>query len=290
MKNEVAESMAAIVGAVLGATAIAWAGSQNGVTIGGLPLFAGAAALAFAVQWVVFVPSFMAQTEHYYDLTGSLTYLSLVIATLLLAGSFDERSIVLALLVSIWALRLGSFLFLRIRRRGVDERFDTINPSFSRFLMAWTLQGLWVFLTLSAALAAMTSTTPAPLEPLGVAGMVVWTVGLAIEAVSDRQKRLFRQDPANAGRFITTGLWAWSRHPNYFGEIVLWLGIALIAFPALSGWQYVTLISPLFVYFLLTRVSGIPPLESRAEERWGNDPEFRAYKARTPALFPRLAR
>ena len=290
MKNKVAESMAAIVGAVLVATAVAWAGSQNGVTIGGLPLFAGAAALAFAVQWVVFVPSFMAQTEHYYDLTGSLTYLSLVIATLLLAGSFDERSIVLALLVSIWALRLGSFLFLRIRRRGVDERFDTIKPSFSRFLIAWTLQGLWVFLTLSAALAAMTSTTPAPLEPLGVAGMVVWTVGLAIEAVSDRQKRLFRQDPANAGRFITTGLWAWSRHPNYFGEIVLWLGIALIAFPALSGWQYVTLISPLFVYFLLTRVSGIPPLESRAEERWGNDPEFRAYKARTPALFPRLAR
>jgi steroid 5-alpha reductase family enzyme len=172
----------------------------------------------------------------------------------------------------------------------VDERFDTIKPSFSRFLMAWTLQGLWVFLTLSAALAAMTSTTPAPLEPLGVAGMVVWTVGLAIEAVSDRQKRLFRQDPANAGRFITTGLWAWSRHPNYFGEIVLWLGIALIAFPALSGWQYVTLISPLFVYFLLTRVSGIPPLESRAEERWGNDPEFRVYKARTPALFPRLSR
>ena len=290
MKNQVAESMAAIVGAVLVATAVAWAGSQNGVTIGGLPLFAGAAALAFAVQWVVFVPSYMAQTEHYYDLTGSLTYLSLVIATLLLAGSFDARSIVLALLVSIWTLRLASFLFLRIKRRGVDERFDNIKPFFSRFLMAWTLQGLWVFLTLSAALAAMTSTTPEPLEPLGVAGMVVWTLGLAIEAVSDRQKRLFRQDPANAGRFITTGLWAWSRHPNYFGEVVLWLGIALIAFPALSGWQYVTLISPLFVYFLLTRVSGIPPLESRAEERWGNDPEFRAYKARTPALFPRLAR
>ena len=290
MKNQVAESMAAIVGAVLLATAVAWAGSQNGVTIGGLPLFAGAAALAFAVQWVVFVPSYMAQTEHYYDLTGSLTYLSLVIATLLLAGSFDARSIVLALLVSIWTLRLASFLFLRIKRRGVDERFDNIKPSFSRFLMAWTLQGLWVFLTLSAALAAMTSTTPEPLEPLGVAGMVVWTLGLAIEAVSDRQKRLFRQDPANAGRFITTGLWAWSQHPNYFGEVVLWLGIALIAFPALSGWQYVTLISPLFVYFLLTRVSGIPPLESRAEERWGNDPEFRAYKARTPALFPRLAR
>jgi steroid 5-alpha reductase family enzyme len=290
MKNQVAESLTAIAGALLLAGAIAWAGSQTGIRVGGIPLFAVAAAFAFVTQWVVFLPSYMAQTERYYDLTGSLTYLTLVIATLLLAGSFDGRSIVLTLLVSVWALRLGSFLFLRIKRQGIDQRFDTIKPSFTRFLMAWTLQGLWVFLTLSAALAAMTTTAPTQLGLAGFVGMALWVVGFAIEVVSDRQKRLFRQDPANAGRFITTGLWAWSRHPNYFGEIVLWLGIALIAFPALSGWQYVTLISPLFVYLLLTRVSGIPPLESRAEERWGNDPEYRDYKARTPVLFPRPSR
>jgi len=290
MNNQVAESLAAIAGALLLAGAIAWAGSQNGVMVGGIPLFAGAAAFAFVVQWVVFVPSYMAQTEHYYDLTGSLTYLTLVIATLLFAGSFDARSIVLTLLVSAWALRLGSFLFLRIKRQRVDQRFDRIKPSFNRFLMAWTLQGLWVFLTLAAALAAMTTNAPTQLGLAGFVGMALWAVGFTIEVVSDRQKHLFRQDPANARRFITTGLWAWSRHPNYFGEIVLWLGIALIAFPALSGWQYVTLISPLFVYLLLTRVSGIPPLESRAEERWGEDPEFRAYKASTPVLFPRPSR
>ena len=290
MNNQVAESLAAIAGALLLAGAIAWAASQNGVRVGGIPLFALAAAFAFVVQWVVFVPSYMAQTEHYYDLTGSLTYLTLVIATLLLAGSFDARSVLLTLLVSVWALRLGSFLFLRIKRQGVDQRFDTIKPSFTRFFMAWTLQGLWIFLTLSATLAAMTTTAPTPLGVAGFIGVAVWAVGFAIEVIGDRQKRLFRQDPANAGRFITTGLWAWSRHPNYFGEIVLWLGIALIALPALAGWQYVTLISPLFVYLLLTRISGIPPLESRAEERWGNDPEYRDYKARTPVLFPRTSR
>jgi steroid 5-alpha reductase family enzyme len=290
MKNQVAESLTAIAGALLLAGAIAWAGSQTGIRVGGIPLFTVAAAFAFVTQWVVFLPSYMAQTEHYYDLTGSLTYLTLVIATLLLAGSFDGRSIVLTLLVSVWALRLGSFLFLRIKRQGIDQRFDTIKPSFTRFLMAWTLQGLWVFLTLSAALAAMTTTAPTQLGLAGFVGMALWVVGFAIEVVSDRQKRLFRQDPANAGRFITTGFWAWSRHPNYFGEIVLWLGIALIALPALSGWQYVTLISPVFVYLLLTRISGIPPLESRAEERWGNDPEYRDYKARTPVLFPRPSR
>ena len=239
---------------------------------------------------MVFLPSYLAQTEHYYDLTGSLTYLTLAIGTLLLVGGFDTRSILLTFLVSIWALRLGSFLFLRVRRRGIDERFDAIKPSFTRFLMAWTLQGLWVFLTLAAALGAMTSAQPAPLGLVGFGGLAVWAVGFAIEVVSDRQKRAFRQDSANAGRFITTGLWAWSRHPNYFGEVVLWLGIALIAVPSLSGWQYVALISPLFVFLLITRVSGIPPLEARAEERWGDEPEFVAYKARTQVLIPRPPR
>lgn len=290
MRNQAAESLVAIAGAMIVAAAIAWAGSQESLAVGGLPLFALAAAFAFTVQWIVFLPSFLAQTEHYYDLAGSLTYLALAIGTLLLAGSLDARSLVLTALVSIWALRLGSFLYLRIKQRGVDQRFDAIKPSFTRFLMAWTLQGLWVFLTLSAALAAMTAATPTPFGFLGLVGMAVWVGGFAIEVVSDRQKRLFRQDPENADRFITTGLWAWSRHPNYFGEIMLWLGIALIALPALSGWQYITLISPLFVYLLLTRVSGIPPLESRAEKRWGDKPEFRAYKERTPILFPHPSR
>jgi steroid 5-alpha reductase family enzyme len=286
MKNQVAESMIAVVGALLMAAAVGWAGSQGSVTVSGLPLFALAGAFAFLVQWVVFLPSYLTQTEHYYDLTGSLTYLAITVGTLLLFGGFDARSILLTLLVSIWALRLGSFLFLRIRRRGVDERFDAIKPSFTRFLMAWTLQGLWVFLTLAAALGAMTSAQREPLGLAGFVGLAVWAVGFAIEVISDRQKRTFRQDPANSGRFITTGLWAWSRHPNYFGEVVLWLGIALIALPSLSGWQYVTLISPLFVFVLITRVSGIPPLEARAEERWGDEPEFVAYKARTPVLIP----
>jgi steroid 5-alpha reductase family enzyme len=216
--------------------------------------------------------------------------LALTIGVLLLAGSFDARSILLTVLVSIWALRLASFLFRRIRRRGVDERFDAIKPSFTRFLMAWTLQGLRVFLTLAAAIAAMTSAQPALLGAIGFVGMAVWAVGFGIEVVSDRQKQAFRQDPGNSDRFITSGLWAWSRHPNYFGEVVLWLGIALISLPALSGWQYVTLISPLFVYFLLTRVSGIPILEARARERWGDDPDFQAYRDKTPVLFPRLPR
>jgi steroid 5-alpha reductase family enzyme len=154
--------------------------------------------------------------------------------------------------------------------------------------MAWTLQGLWVFLTLSAALAAITATEVAPMDTLGWLGAAVWALGFGIEAIADAQKRAFRKDTANKGAFIQSGLWAWSRHPNYFGEILLWIGIALIALPTLSGWQHATLISPIFVYLLLTRVSGIPILEERAEKRWGDTPEYREYKARTPVLWPWL--
>lgn len=287
MKNPTIEALIAIVAALLVATGVAWAGSQGGLVVGGLPLFALAGVVAFVIQWVVFVPSYRAQTEQWYDLTGSATYLTVVIGTLLLAGRFDVRSLLLTLLVCIWAGRLGSFLFRRIQKAGADTRFDDIKPSFIRFLMAWTLQGLWVFLTLSAALAAMTAASVPAFGLIGWVGLAIWLVGFGIEAVADAQKQAFRNDPANKGRFIQSGLWAWSRHPNYFGEITLWVGVALIALPALSGWQLVTLISPVFVYLLLTRVSGVPMLESRADERWGDDPDYQAYKARTPVLFPK---
>jgi len=286
-KHPVVESLIAILLALLVAVGVAWAGSQGGLAVAGLPLFALAGLVAFAIQWAVFVPSYRAQTEHWYDLTGSLTYLAVVVGTVLLADRFDARSVLLVLLVSVWAVRLGSYLYRRIQKAGADSRFDNIKPSFTRFLMAWTLQGLWVFLTLGPALAAMTTASAPSMGLIGWVGVAIWVLGFGIEAVADAQKQAFRADPANKGRFIRSGLWAWSRHPNYFGEITLWTGVALVALPALSGWQYVTLISPLFVYLLLTRVSGIPMLESRADERWGDDPAYQAYKARTPVLFPR---
>jgi len=287
MKKPVVEAIIAILIALLVAAAVAWAGSQGGVSIAGMPLFAVAAVVAFVIQWLVFVPSYRLQTEHWYDLTGSLTYLCIVIGTLLLVGRFDLRSLVIVALVTIWAVRLGRFLYRRVQKAGSDSRFDEIKPSFTGFLMAWTLQGLWVFLTLAAALAAMTTSATPAFGVLAVIGVLIWMIGFLIEAVADAQKQAFRRDPANAGRFIHSGLWAWSRHPNYLGEITLWTGIALIALPALSGWQLVTLISPLFVYVLIVYISGIPMLESRADERWGDDPAYRDYKARTPVLFPR---
>lgn len=281
-----APALLSIVATLLVAASLAWAGSAGGHRVFGVPVFALCGVACFALNWIAYVPSLAARTERYYDLTGSLTYL-LVVALALAFGNRDARSLLLGLLVSAWAVRLGSFLFARILREGADRRFDALKKDALRLLMAWTLQGLWVFLTASAALAAMTASAPASLDALAAIGAGVWAAGFATEAIADRQKAAFRADPRNRDRFIASGLWAWSRHPNYFGEILLWTGVALAAMPALSGWSLATLVSPLFVYVLLTRVSGIPLLEARSDARWDEDPAYQAYKARTPVLWPR---
>ncbi len=269
------------------AAAVTWAGSQGGATAGALPVFAWCALLAFGLQWLAFVPAYRKQTEKFYDLTGSLTYLSCTGLALALVGRFDPRSLLLALFILVWAGRLGGFLFARVRADGGDDRFDTIKPDPLRFLTAWSLQGLWVLLTAGAAWAAITAAQARPLTALDILGASLWITGFAVEVVADQQKRAFRAR-AGRGRFITTGLWSRSRHPNYVGEIVLWIGVALLALPALSGWRLVTLISPVFVYLLLTRVSGVPLLEKKADRTWGGQADYEAYKARTPVLLPRL--
>ena len=202
------------------------------------------------------------------------------------SGEPDARALAIAALVGIWAVRLGLFLTRRIHGDGFDRRFTDIKTRFSAFLMAWTLQGLWVSMSVAAGLAAIASTARVPADGLLAAGMLLWAAGFAFEVIADAQKRRFRADPANAGRFIHTGLWAWCRHPNYFGEVLLWTGIAVAAWPALSGWAHLTLLSPAFVWLLLTRISGMPLLEASAERRWGGAPRYRAYRSRTPALVP----
>jgi steroid 5-alpha reductase family enzyme len=243
-------------------------------------------AIAFLIQWFVFIPSYLKQTETYYDLTGSITYITVVLTAVLLSSPAGTRALLLMAMIVVWAIRLGSFLFRRILAAGEDRRFRDLKTSFSSFLLTWTLQGLWVTFSLAAALAAITSELKVNLGIYALVGFFVWLLGFGIEVIADRQKSQFRAVPENADKFINSGLWSWSRHPNYFGEIVLWIGIAIIAFPVLRGWQYLTLISPVFIYLLLTRISGIPMLQKRADEKWGGEADYEAYKARTSVLIP----
>ena len=267
---------------------IAYLASEPEVLIAGLPNLIAMATIIFVIQWLAFIPAFVFQTEKFYDLTGSITYLTAVIISILSADKLDIRSIVLACLIGIWAMRLGSFLFVRVFQDGGDGRFDKIKPSFSRFLLTWTLQGLWVFLTAVCALTALGNSGKVELGLVGFIGIAIWILGFAIEVISDSQKRKFRANPAKETPFITNGLWAYSRHPNYFGEVVLWIGIAIVALPTLAGLQYISLISPIFVYLLLTKVSGIPLLEQRADARWSDNDDYIKYRDNTPVLFPKL--
>jgi steroid 5-alpha reductase family enzyme len=267
---------------------VALAGSQGGAAVNGLPVFGLAVGLAFLIQWLVFIPSYLLQTEKFFDLTGSLTYISIVLIAIFSSANLDGRSILLATLVILWALRLGTFLFGRIQKAGKDDRFDEIKPSFIRFLNVWTIQALWVTFTAAAALVAITSAHRKELDGFAIVGALIWVLGFAIEVTADSQKSRFSADPQNKGKFIQTGLWSRSRHPNYFGEIVLWIGVAVIALPVLQGWQWVAMISPVFVTLLLTRVSGVPLLEQKADKKWGGQADYEEYKKRTPVLIPRL--
>lgn len=279
---------------------IALVGSTGGIWLGALPIMAWAVLLAMLLQWLAFLPAYAFQTERYYDLIGSATFISVSLFTFFTAAQFDTagvdasgsdmpgfdiRSMVLTGAIVLWAARLGSHLFVRILQDGSDSRFDKIKPSPVLFFRTWSLQGLWVTVTAGAALAAISGGNSAPLGLVDAVAVALFASGFALEALADIQKRQFRAQNGSA-HFITSGVWAWSRHPNYVGEITLWAGIALLALPALEGWQYVTLVSPVFVYVLLTKVSGVSLLERKADKRWGDDPDYLAYKRRTPLLFP----
>ena len=243
--------------------------------------------LVYIIQWVAFIPAYMFQTEKFFDLTGSITYSSVFIYCIYLATSGDLNwgSLVISILVILWAGRLGTFLFTRIAKDGEDKRFRTIKPDIAQFFMTWTLQGMWVSLCSLCAITGIASDTGIIVNNIFYIGLVMFIGGFAIEIVADQQKTAFRAIPENRNKFITSGLWSKSRHPNYFGEIALWTGVAVMSFSSLSGIEYLTLISPIFTYLLLVKISGVRMLEGRGQKTWGNDEEYIAYMKNTPMVM-----
>ena len=267
---------------------INFAGQNIDIEIRGINAFTFILIVAVLLQIIFFIPSFLLKTEKYYDLVGSLTY----IATVSLAYfSVENKTMIDSIIyfyVMVWALRLGIYLFRRVRNDGKDVRFEQAKRHFLWFLQYWMGQALWVSLTACTAIIGILSPEDDLLPVLAMIGMALWLSGFTIESVSDYQKRVFRKENNPSEAFIHTGLWARSRHPNYFGEIMLWTGIAVIALNTLTGIEYITLVSPIFVYILLTRMSGINKLEQIADERYGHLEEYQRYKRNTPVLVPNL--
>jgi steroid 5-alpha reductase family enzyme len=247
--------------------------------------------LAYVIHWIAYIPAYVFQTEKFYDLTGSVTYLSVVWFVFLSTYqsiSLNFGNLILVLLISIWTIRLGLFLFMRIHKAGEDKRFRTIKTSASQFFMTFTLSGLWVTLCSMCALVAISSPEGLVMNALTYVGIILFIIGFGIEIVADNQKTAFRSIEANKDSFITSGLWSKSRHPNYFGEVLLWFAIAVISFSSLEGLQLITLISPIFTYILLVYVSGVRMLEDMNDKKWADDEQYKSYKKNTPMLFPKL--
>ena len=265
--------------------------SYNSIEISGKNLLQQILIITFVVQWIAYVPAYALKTEKFYDLTGSLTYLSIFIYCLIATQSIEHvkfSNIIVAGAIMIWAIRLGSFLFMRIAKDGKDKRFNLIKTSFSRFFMTWTLQGMWVFICSSSALVAITSPTGVIVNNIFIFGFLLFFAGFVIEVIADNQKSKFRSIEENRDSFINEGLWSRSRHPNYFGEIILWLGIAVMSISSFSGINYLAIFSPIFTYLLLNYISGIRILEARGNEKWGHLDAYNNYKENTPKLIPKI--
>ena len=245
--------------------------------------------LAVLIQFAIFLPSFLFQTEKFYDLTGSLTFISISSIAYFSLDNPTTIDTILYLYVIVWAGRLGIFLFRRINKDGKDERFDKAKKKFFWFLQYWMGQAGWVVFTAGASILAILSPVEAELEVLAFIGIFLWWSGFLIEVIADYQKRKFRETSDPKTKFISTGLWSRSRHPNYFGEITLWVGMAVISLSSLSGIEYVTaIVSPVFVYLLLVKLEGVPMLERIADERYGDLSDYQEYKAKTPVLMMKI--
>jgi len=256
-------------------------------TLTKLEIVENAILLAFLIHWLFFIPAFLLKTEKFFDLTGSLTYISIMVYVVYTKNNLQEQlgSIILASLVILWAVRLGSFLFLRIKKAGEDKRFREIKTSFARFFLLWTISGMWVSFCSMCALTAIASNDGVIVNNIFYIGLVTFIIGLSIEIIADSQKTKFRKDPNNKDKFINEGLWAKSRHPNYVGEITLWAGVAIMSFSSLEGSQYISLISPVFTYLLLVYVSGVPQLTASGQKKWGHLESYQDYIKNTPTLI-----
>ena len=266
--------------------------SDNSISINGYPVLLYCVLISFTIHLIIFIPSAIMKNEKFYDFTGMIAYLSIIIFAIqqkyIQIHSIDIYSLVLSLLISIWTLRLGIFLFYRVLKVGEDIRFKDVKNNALKFFVWFSISSLWVSLTTMAAMNVVTSKNYNKDFTLLCIGTIIWIIGFLFEIISDYQKIKFKNNASNKNKFIDSGLWSISRHPNYFGEIILWIGIYIITLPSSSGLEHLGIISPLFVIVLLNKVSGINLLEASADKRWGSSKEYQKYKKITPKLIPKL--
>lgn len=239
--------------------------------------------ISFLVNALFFVFASLRKTDTVTDLSYGLSFF---LTSLGLALAFHVQGALWLfpfLGVMLWALRLAGYLFARILTIKVDHRFDGRREDPVKFARFWILQALsTAIIMLPVVLSA--SRPPLSLSIAQIAGAAIWLAGLWIETVADAQKFRFKRHSREG--FISTGVWSWSRHPNYFGEMLVWWGLWVYVVPTLQGIEQVAILGPLYITILLRFVSGVPLLEKSAKEKYGSNAEYQAYVDRTNLLFP----
>ena len=241
--------------------------------------------VSLVINLALFLVAFKLKSDKFTDITYSLTFIIIDVIILLKFDSIKAYQLIGFLMVLIWALRLGIYLLYRVIKNGRDKRFDDRRTNFIKFGTFWVGQALTVWI-LMLPLMYLVNKHPT-YGPIEVAGSLIWLIGFLTEVVSDYQKNRFKSRPNNKHPWIDEGLWKYARHPNYFGEILVWCGIYIFAFSSLSTLErFVSLISPLWIYILLIYISGVPILEDKANEKWGKIEDYKKYKASTRLIVP----
>ncbi|MEM7362042.1 MAG: DUF1295 domain-containing protein [Bacteroidota bacterium] len=240
--------------------------------------------IAIGFNLWIFLVAYFFSTDLLTDISYSATFL--IVLSHVFTKHTTRVNTIAYLMILVWAFRLGGYLFLRIVKTRKDKRFDQIRNSFIKFLGFFTLQGVTVFMVIFPCI-YLFQQEEENLTLASMPGFVTYLLGIMIESIADHQKYRFRNDPKNKDKWIAHGLWHHSRHPNYFGEILVWTGLYLFAFPHLAHThRMIGAASPLYIFCLLYFVSGVPMLEKSADKRWGKDPAYQDYKKRTSILIP----
>ncbi|XP_071502326.1 uncharacterized protein [Diadema antillarum] len=249
--------------------------------------------VTIGMQLSFFVIAATCKFDKVTDFAGGTNFVVLAVLTFFLARTYGVRQIVATVLVVLWGIRLSGYLLYRIIKIGEDKRFDERRENCLRFAIFWIFQAVWVF-TVSLPVIfinAPKNDEDLQFEALDYVGTVLFALGLLIEAVADQQKFNFRNNPENRGKWCQVGLWSWSRHPNYFGEIMLWWGMFIMSCSVLTGPEWAAVVSPLFITTILLFLSGIPLLEESSDKKYGELDSYQVYKQSVSPLFliwPRL--
>ncbi|KAB2041329.1 hypothetical protein ERO13_D02G122500v2 [Gossypium hirsutum] len=244
------------------------------------------AIVTLGYQIFFFIITALLKFDKVTDFAGSTNFVIIAVLTLIIKGSWHFRQVVLTSLVVIWGLRLAIFLLMRILQWGEDRRFDEMRSNLGKLAVFWIFQAVWVWTVTLPVTVVNASDRDPSVQAEDIIGWIMWSVGISFEAAADQQKLSFKNSPENRGKWCNVGVWKYSRHPNYFGEIFLWWGIFVASTPILEGAEWLVILGPIFLTLLLLFVSGLPLLEESADKKFGNVAAYRIYKETTSPLIP----